>query len=471
MINKNEQLAIEAGILEALTHWNDDDRVERALGFLRMVSKAGRDGAITPVRMLLKNKVKELSKQDIEVSQALQMRYWQGEVLQAVAQALNVSIATAKRKCDHGVLRLTEMITRSEANCRARLVEYNLATLPPPSYGNLFGQAGTLDLLEEQILAEGAPWIIALIGLGGTGKSAVTDALVRRLLPKLRFERVIWLRSDTHEGANDSPAVAIVDRLATDLAAQILGEERQQKWSDVDQSRAVWQTLKGKPHLIVIDNLENDSETLVLMELLSGLANPTKFLVTTRSYQINQAGVYHVTLGDLSREAARDLLIEQLRISGPSGPPADPIEQEKLVDAIFETVGGHPLAIKLIARMLDVQPLEAILDDFREGHSFSREDVYDPIFERAWQIISPEARQLWVIIGASGNQAVDIQALLPHMELTDDQVWRAIRELTRRSLIEPRGSLTHKRYGTHRLTQRFLAARTAVTRSNAVNPG
>ena len=58
-------------------------------------------------------------------------------------------------------------------------------------------------------------------------------------------------------------------------------------------------------------------------------------------------------------------------------------------------------------------------------------------------------------LGSSTEQARD----------TFIRVWRAIRELTRRSLIEPRGSLTHKRYGTHRLTQRFLAARTAV------NPG
>lgn len=471
MISTEDQKRIFAGVSEALTHWSNDARVERSLKFLYLTVKAKGEGVLAPVRDLIRAQVSELCRQDNETGRALKMRFWDGEVLQAVAQELNVSIATAKRKCDHGVERVSEMICRAEADCREQFVHSSLATLPPPSYGNLYGQASTLDLLAEQLLMEGAPWVIALVGLGGTGKTAVTDAVVRRLLPTLRFERVVWLRSDLKEGSGLLPASALVERLGATLARQLIGEGSKGSTiaSSLEQSRAVWYALKAKPHLIVIDNLESESETLVLMDLLSGLANPSKFLVTTRNYQVNQSGVYHITLGDLSREAARSLFLEQLRISGPSKPPAEPAEQERLVDAVFETVGGHPLAVKLIARMLDALPLPAILSDFKKGHSLSRNDVYGPIFERAWQIISAESRHVLEVIGASGDQSIDPEAIITRTSLSEDAVWAAIRELTHRSLIEPRGTLTHKRYGSHRLTQRFLEARSVVLQGDSAN--
>ena len=449
--------AIEQGVLDALTHWSDDGRVEHSLKFLHLTRKQSLAAPVT-TRDLIKKYWLELNRQEEEIARAIKLRFWQGEVLQAVAQSLNVSIATAKRKCDQGVARLSEMIKRAEDICREKLVQTSLAYLPPPSYAELYGQSETIDLLEEQLLSNEAPWIITILGLGGSGKSAVADAVIRRLLPAFRFERVIWLRSDQPAGNGSIKPSAIVERLAGRLAQQINQYENGSldSLTSIQQSQAIWHRLKHEPHLIVIDNLESESETLILMELLNSLANPSKFLVTSRSFQISLAGVYHVSLSDLSQQAANDLLLEQLKINGPQGQEVTPQQREGLIAPIYETVGGHPLAIKLIARMLDTLPLTAILKDFKQGHSLSRDDIYGPIFERAWQIMSPEARLVLEKVGEYGDEAVDADTLYPQLGLNEDQIWRAIRELTYRSLIEPRGTLMNKRYGSHRLTQRFL---------------
>ena len=453
MTEEEERAKIEQGVAGCLANWSSDLALEEALGFLRL-NRLGTT-QVNGVRTLLERIIGELERQDPEVVRAIKLRFWQGKVLQAVARELNVSIATAKRKCDHGISQITDMICVEEKRARQELVEKNLVDLPPQTHADLFGQNETLDRLEAELLTDSPPWIVALIGLGGIGKTAVANEGVRRILSTFRFERVIWIRNDHPLNAAHWPASAMVERLAAQLAKHLI--ERPDQLSINQQNRFVWQTLKAQPHLIVIDNLESESETLLLMDLLNGLANPSKFLLTTRSYQANQAGVFHLNVGELSPPAVKDLFFEQLKILGSQSKSAAAAkDRDDAVETIYETVGGHPLAIKLISRVLDVLPLSVILEDFRQGHHLSSVDVYQPIYKRIWSILSPEAQHILRKIGEIGDHDVRVEEMLSVFDLPEDRVWEAITELTRRSLIEVRGSLQEKRYGVHPLTQRFL---------------
>lgn len=453
MTDEEERAKIERGVADSLANWSSDLALEQALGFLRVNRLGGTQEH--KVRALLERIIGELERQDPEVVKAIKLRFWQGNVLQAVARDLNVSIATAKRKCDQGISQMTDMICVEEKSVRQEQVAKNLIDLPPQTYADLFGQNETLDRLEAELLADSPPWIVALIGLGGIGKTAVANEGVRRILSTFRFERVIWIRNDNPLTAGHWPASAVVERLATQLAEHLI--ERPNQLSINQQNRFIWQSLKAQPHLIVIDNLESESETLLLMDLLNGLANPSKFLLTTRSYQANQAGVFHLNVGELSLPAVKELFFEQLNfLDSQSRSAAAAEDREGVVETIYETVGGHPLAIKLVTRMLDVLPLSVILDDFRQGHHLSSVDVYQPIYKRIWSILSPEAQHVLRKIGDFGDHDVQVRDMLPSFDLPEERVWEAVTELTRRSLIEARGSLQEKRYGIHPLTRRFL---------------
>jgi hypothetical protein len=107
--------------------------------------------------------------------------------------------------------------------------------------------------------------------------------------------------------------------------------------------------LKQTSHLIIIDNLETEVETSYLLEQLQGMANPSKFLLTTRSHPPPQTSVYTHRLAELPLADAKDLLrhhseslgLKNFAVSN----PAD-------AQAIYALTGGNPLALKLVTGLI-----------------------------------------------------------------------------------------------------------------------
>lgn len=126
------------------------------------------------------------------------------------------------------------------------------------------------------------------------------------------------------------------------------------------------------------------------------------------------------------------------------------------LDEIFEVTGGNPLALKLVAGLLDVVALPQLLQDLTRSRPGPIEELYRHIYWQSWQTLDEACRRLlkaMPLVGDTGATADYLQAL---SGLDPDDLWQAIYELRRRSLLEVRGSLHEKRYGIHRLTDSFL---------------
>jgi hypothetical protein len=211
--------------------------------------------------------------------------------------------------------------------------------------------------------------------------------------------------------------------------------------------------LKEQPHLVVVDNLESEAVADYLLNRLTNLAAPSKFVITTRTRPPEQAAVRHFPLPELSGEDALALLRHHAADIGIS---AANIPSEATFDPIYAAVGGNPLALRLVAGLLDWLPLTQILQGMAQSRPGPIEELYRHIYWQTWHSLSQPARTLLTVmplVAEAGSEAGYLQAI---SGLDEIAFWPAVQELRSRSLLEVRGTLNEKRYGIHRLTQSFV---------------
>ena len=126
---------------------------------------------------------------------------------------------------------------------------------------------------------------------------------------------------------------------------------------------------------------------------------------------------------------------------------------------IYATVGGNPLALRLIVGQTHTQPLGAILEDLRAARGRKVEQLYTYLYRRAWEQLAEAPRDVWLamLLVTPANATV---AHLARQTKLDEQVVRtAIDQLAALNLINCHGGL-HERYFTiHNLTRTFLLDR------------
>lgn len=384
-------------------------------------------------------------------AQVLQMRFPENNKILAVAHTLNVSEHTVSRLQKAALIQLAQLIYAQEMELREQMAQEREAWLPPRSYTTLFGTSNTQAELKAHLLETRPPWVIALVGLGGIGKTALADTVTRQVIREFVFDGVVWLRIEpqTMNGRFHSP-----DSIYTTVIAQLAQQLRPgaaETLTTPQQLIHIRQILKERSHLIIIDNLEAD--TAQLLAQLNELANPSKFLLTSRIRPTKTAGTFNYSLDELSYNDAADLIRHQAHETG-----IHTLQHATDTDItnIYNLTGGNPLALKLVVSLLDVLPLPHILTALDKGQPGDVEALYKYIYWQTWQTLTQDMKDLLQAMplvseaGALPDYLQEISGLSPA------QLWPAIQELNRRSLLEVRGTINEKRYGIHRLTETFL---------------
>jgi hypothetical protein len=211
--------------------------------------------------------------------------------------------------------------------------------------------------------------------------------------------------------------------------------------------------LKQAAHLVVIDNLETVEDYLALLPTLRALANPTKFLLTSRHSLKSQPDVYCQPLSELSRADALAFLRHEGLVRG--FPALAEAEEDQLA-SIYDVVGGNPLALKLVIGQIHILPLSRILEQLKQAKSKPEQDLYTYIYWRAWEALSPPGRQTLLSMPMASSRGMIFDHLARVSNLSSDSLSQAIAELARFSLLEIGGDLAQPRYRIHRLTETFL---------------
>ena len=341
------------------------------------------------------------------------------------------------------------------------------ARLEPRHDQQLFGVATSRARVHALLQAEARPWIIALDGIGGIGKTTLATDLAHEFVESGRFADIGWVSAKQEEfqpgvgiQSTDRPALdtpALTDALLTQLTDQPpLSASPQEK------ERVLLHLLKERSYLVVIDNLESALDLDVLTPYLRELANPTKFLLTTRFSLRIQAEVYSHTLSELSEADTLALIRHESNMRGMTElHEATPAE----LTAIYQVVGGNPLALKLVMGQVGFLPLPQVLANLTEARGKPVDELYTYIYWQAWQLLNPDERQLFLSTPLAPNATFDQLALVSALD--EEILQAALTRLIEQSLIQVAGDLSERRYRLHRLTETFLMNEVLKWRSMA----
>ncbi len=204
---------------------------------------------------------------------------------------------------------------------------------------SLVGRAADAQWLFERLRAGRAAGITtALHGMGGIGKTALAAHVIRRLQTQGRFRGGIAVV----RCQDITDAVKVLQG----VLARFDPQRRQPDASDLDGlGDAVLRILDGRDALIVLDNVEPELDIIEVVKLLREARRIT--LLLTARHVLPQAAVPIAASKKLEPLPPGDALELFTRSLGRSMPILKPNEHSA-AESIVDTLGGHPLAIKIV---------------------------------------------------------------------------------------------------------------------------
>lgn len=470
---------------QALKMWNRGSSEGSPIDHLFLFQKRRHEGC--SVRMATNkaicNALAALQASHPEKAELLRQRFIDGRRVFEIANQLNMSQATIYNRQKKAIEHLTEVLSEMEeketvlpqleqkAEAEPQKVHpqpEQKATelgqqaleerLLPPSYFKLVGLSEYLTILHDVLISPEPPFLVSIEGIGGIGKTTLADALIRQIIVQGSFEDFAWLSAQRVtfdlEGriqSIDEPALT-VKTLVDSLLRQLLGLSSA-GLSEKEAFNRLKSHLKKHPHLIVIDNLETLADLSSLLPTLHHLANPTKFLLTSRRGLQASSNLYHFVVPELSFSHALQLMREEAqRYYLPDLIEAD----DEALLPIYDTVGGNPLALRLIVALTHIQPLDVILSDLVNARGETVANLYTYIYRRAWNHLDEVTRQVFLCMPLVIQRGADFKHLEAITTFEPNELRRALNLLISLNLVDLRGKLGKRRYTIHNLTRTFL---------------
>ncbi len=468
METKISLLILQDDVHNALKSWHRIDTDASLFDYLQLFRQVRLEDASNTrqaTNKILLDALKVLEV-DYEVeARLLRKHFLDGLVMRAVANQLNISEATAYRKQQEAIKQLALILQAKESRARDERRTMLEKRLEPLSYVQLIGVEDHLRSLLNLLTSPEPPWLVSVEGLGGIGKTSLADALSRRVISNGIFDDFGWISAKQHifsPGGGikpvDMPALTAED-LVDKLAAQLMPDiSRPGTFSVQDALAALRARLKQNPHLVVIDNLETVLDIESLLPTLRNLANPTKFLLTSRESLTYEPDIYHFGLSELSEANALSLLRHEAHLH--NLPHLEEASDDDL-GKIFEVVGGNPLALRLVVGQTHVHTLNEILADLAGAQGQKVEMLYTFIYRRAWDNLDELARQVFLAMPLVANQGGSLEYLADLSDLDPAKLRDVLDRLVTLNLVDSKGDLTKRRYTIHNLTRTFLQEQVA----------
>ena len=381
-------------------------------------------------------------------AELLTLYFWEAHTIQAIKNNRQraESVATLWRRLKGAVSQLVAAIHAAERDAARRWQRQLRERLPQPQYERLYGREATIEDVVAQ-LREPALWLYNLVGLGGLGKAALAHAVIKRMFGNGEIDDLVWI---TVEASAESLTDQILNRLFTTLAekdpAALTSRQRFSHLKTILSRRIV---------VVVIDNIETFDDDGSLALTLHQLANPSRFLVASRTRLIAERPLRYIPLSEIDKEQMCALV--RARAAALGVQELTKLERTSLVERLWRTVGGHPLALRLLVQLAVYFPAENILAEFESAGIHDVDTLYATIYERIWSQQSDHARQLLDAMQIVAPDGAAADYLEQFCGLDKAHLWRAIRELYNAALLDRIGqSMT---YRMHSLTASFLATR------------
>ncbi|WP_203900385.1 AfsR/SARP family transcriptional regulator [Virgisporangium aliadipatigenens] len=295
--------------------------------------------------------------------------------------------------------------------------------------------------------------IATVVGTAGVGKSALAAQWAHRV-------RALFPDGQLHvnlRGYAAGPPLPPLEALHQFLSA--LGVAADRLPVDLDEAAGLFRSLTAGRRMLLL--LDNACEPAQVRPLLPGGAG-SMVLVTSRDELgglIARDGAVRLALSTLTPQEGRALVAGLL--------PAERTADAAAVDQLVALCGGLPLALRIAAANLDLQPRHTIADHVAElrGDRLGALAVAgDPqvavraAFDLSYGALPLGARQLFRLLGLVPGPDIGVAAAAALARTTVAGARSLLGELSRAHLVEEHAP---GRYAMHDLLRHYAAARAA----------
>lgn len=331
-----------------------------------------------------------------------------------------------------------------------------LSRLEPLTEQKLFGIEDAYQTVAASLAVDDRPWLIAIDGIGGIGKTTLANNLTREVLMQGRFDAVAWVSAKQEEflpgfGVRATNRPALDGERLTDALLTQLTDTPSLTLPNREKQARLQQQLKAVPTLIVVDNLETAVDYQALLPFLRQLTNPSKVLLTSRLSLQAYSDVFCYSLSELTETDTLAFLRYEAAMRG-----IVPLQQASLaqLQQIYGVVGGNPLALKLVMGQVRFLPLAQVLASLQLAEGRQVDELYTYIYWQIWQMLDEPDRRLMLTLPVMPNSTFDQLAAISELDRATLQ--SALLRLIDHSLVQVAGDLDAPRYRLHRLTETFL---------------
>lgn len=405
---------------------------------------------------------------------ALYHRYFTGQPLTAavLADAAFRSESILNRAKKPMYQQLAQILLNASASLTAPLpVTPPLTQIPPVEYPNgFFGRETALRDLTDQLSDPLGAGMIGIEGMGGIGKTALTQEILRTLAEngqltqptiwiKVRARGPQWLTSLRQITAQDQATQNL-----TLVLAHLINHLGQRSWLGLpldEQLVLVESALAAharKPHIIVVDNLETETDAHLIPASLHPLAEAgaARLIITSR-HALDFPFLARTPLRELSYNESKALINSEL----PAGRAR--ITDSEMHVIYDEGVGGNPLALKLVAGQLSTgSALGDVLATIKNAQSANAQTMFNRIYQRIWdELFDGPAREVlyyfMLTTLSKGKDYASLKAEAPAaLRMTPEAFERALNLIKNYKLFEISGTYENPVYQLHSLTIDFV---------------
>ena len=459
-------------VLSALKHYNDLEALQASplskLDALWPLPPSAAKELLTSqatglaVRRLLDRAIERLRETLPEAADLLHHCFRLLKPIKEIGQTQSLTSAAIYAQRKKAIVALTAIIAEiaaEAAEARREKGYRQTKALPAKFRGQLIGVEG--DLLQMQnALAAGltSPNLIVITGLGGLGKTSLICEALRSWLKQEAppIERVLWV---TVKQANEE---AELDR--EQQAPQALSRVLQQLGNQLELSIAALPNNEQRlsaiaGHLLLrywqrfvidVDHVKTRADAQLALTVVKSLLPLAQIVLTSRC-DISHNQVQLIRLGELSEAHALELLRLEAKRHG-----YEPLSDDE-AQQLYQQVGGHPLALKLVAAQVSCMPVAQVLSALHRESPLA-DELYSNVYESCWLLLTDLSREALLRLirlppgGASWEELQEVASICDESALE-----RVVMELRSLNLLRVSISPTREyTYFLHRLTYRFL---------------